>query len=84
MQKTSALQRYLEISKMPSDPMLRIDLQHKMMKEEYHQCRYEEELIEKIAQKVLEAFSIRADTTDAITEIEALDEAIKKLQKGGK
>lgn len=64
---------------MTDDVNERLDIQHKMMLQEYYARQEREQLIEEITKRVLERISVRADTKDAVVKIEGLQKAIDGL-----
>ena len=70
---------------MTDDVNERLDIQHKMMLQEYYARQEREQLIEEITKRVLERISVRADTQMAKADVKELEQVIDNLfAKGAK
>lgn len=64
-----------------NNPSLALKCNHEYILQNYNQEREHKQLVNEIVDEVLARISVSADTNNAITQINSLNEAIKRLGK---
>ena len=77
----SSLDRYRIASALPDDPNVQLDIQRDMILSHLQEQEREEQLINRIADRVLQKFSVSTDLQKAILEIKELKKALDSLCK---
>ena len=81
----SLFDRQKFVFNMTDDVNERLDIQRKMMLQDYYARQERERMIEEITERVLQRISIRADTQKAKADVKELGQVIDNLfAKGGK
>lgn len=77
----SSLQRYQIASALSDDPNVQFDIQRNMILSSIREQEREEQMINRIADRVLQKFSVSTDLQKAILEIKELKKALDNLCK---
>lgn len=77
----SVLDRYRIASVLSDDPNVQLDIQRDMILSSIREQEREEQMINRIADRVLQKFSVSADLQKAILEIKELKKALDSLCK---
>lgn len=77
----SSLQRYQIASALSDDPNVQFDIQRNMILSSIREQEREEQMINRIADRVLQKFSVSTDLQKAILEIKELKKALDSLCK---
>ena len=77
----SALDRYRIASALSDDPNVQLDIQRDMIISQVKKQEREEQMINRIADRVLQKFSVSTDIQKAILEIKELKKALDSLCK---
>ena len=77
----SVLDRYRIASALSNDPNVQMDIQRDMILSSIREQEREEQMINRIADRVLEKFSVSTDLQKAILEIKELKKALDSLCK---
>ena len=77
----SALDRYRIASALSNDPNVQMDIQRDMILSSIREQEREEQMINRIADRVLQKFSVSTDLQKAILEIKELKKALDSLCK---
>ena len=75
----TAHDRYRIARAMSDDPNVQMDIQRDMIISRYLEQQREEQLINKIADRVIQRISVSVDVKDAIMQIEELKKALNSL-----
>ena len=77
----SVLDRYRIASALSNDPNVQLDIQRDMILSSIREQEREEQMINRIADRVLQKFSVSTDLQKAILEIKELKKALDSLCK---
>lgn len=77
----SVLDRYRIASALSNDPNVQFDIQRDMILSQFKKQEQEEQMINRIANRVLQKFSVSTDLQKAILEIKELKKALDSLCK---
>ena len=77
----SVLDRYRIASALSDDPNVQLDIQRDMILSRVREQEREEQMINRIADRVLQKFSVSTDLQKAILEIKELKKALDSLCK---
>ena len=77
----SVLDRYRIASALSDDPNVQLDIQRDMILSSIREQEREEQMINRIADRVLQKFSVSTDLQKAILEIKELKKALDSLCK---
>ena len=77
----SVLDRYRIASALSNDPNVQMDIQRDMILSSIREQEREEQMINRIADRVLQKFSVSTDLQKAILEIKELKKALDSLCK---
>ena len=77
----SVLDRYRIASALSNDPYVQLDIQRDMILSRVREQEREEQMINRIADRVLQKFSVSTDLQKAILEIKELKKALDSLCK---
>ena len=77
----SVLDRYRIASALSDDPNVQLDIQRDMILSQFKKQEQEEQMINRIADRVLQKFSVSTDIQKAILEIKELKKALDSLCK---
>ena len=77
----SVLDRYRIASALSDDPNVQLDIQRDMILSKFKKQEQEEQMINRIADRVLQKFSVSTDIQKAILEIKELKKALDSLCK---
>ena len=77
----SVLDRYRIANALSDDPNVQLDIQRDMILSQFKKQEREEQMINRIADRVLQKFSVSTDIQKAILEIKELKKALDSLCK---
>ena len=77
----SVLDRYRIVNALSDDPNVQLDIQRDMILSQFKKQEQEEQMINRIADRVLQKFSVSTDIQKAILEIKELKKALDSLCK---